>query len=401
MSKKIKLGIILEGFIEWGGGIDFIRYILLGLNQSKYEIVFFIPRKNKLKIILKNHLKKFLNLFRLKNFTIENFNSEQEVRWKLNDLIQDNPAFFYKNRLELKKRTIDNKIAILLPCFYSLGNKFPIPWIGYIYDFQHKYLTNLFSNKEIEIRNNQFQNTYKKAIKIIVNAKQVKADIEKFFGKKSNILVLPFTPKFDENLFDKIESRNTITSKYNVLEEYFIISNQFWSHKAHLVAFKAFKLLIDEFPLLKINLVCTGKVEDNRNMDYIKSLQHFIIDNKLETRIILTGFISKIDQLSLLRYATAVIQPTTFEGGPGGGIVYDALGLGVKCLVSDIEVNKEIIDDNVVFFEVNNPIDLKMKMLNQIKSTYKLVNKDELKINFLNSKLLLENSLDRLISDVQ
>ena len=52
----------------------------------------------------------------------------------------------------------------------------------------------------------------------------------------------------------------------------------------------------------------------------------------------------------MVRGSIAVIQPTLFEGGPGGGSIYDAVALGVLGLVSDIPVNREIDDANIAYF---------------------------------------------------
>jgi hypothetical protein len=46
----------------------------------------------------------------------------------------------------------------------------------------------------------------------------------------------------------------------------------------------------------------------------------------------------------------AVIQPTLFEGGPGGGAAYDAVAAGVPVLLSDIPINQEISDPRCRFF---------------------------------------------------
>ena len=40
--------------------------------------------------------------------------------------------------------------------------------------------------------------------------------------------------------------------------------------------------------------------------------------------------INKKDQLSLIRSAKALIQPTLFEGGPGGGSCRDAISLDTQ-----------------------------------------------------------------------
>ena len=75
------------------------------------------------------------------------------------------------------------------------------------------------------------------------------------------------------------------------------------------------------------------------------------------------GYIPKKDQLQILRGAIALLQPTLFEGGPGGGAVYDAVSLGVPSIVSDIPVNKEILGGNVFFFHTGSSDAMKEKML--------------------------------------
>ena len=72
----------------------------------------------------------------------------------------------------------------------------------------------------------------------------------------------------------------------------------------------------------------------------------------------LVGHISKDDQMALLRGALALLQPTLFEGGPGGGAVYDAVAVGVPALVSDLEVNLEIGAGMCQFFTQRDPASL-------------------------------------------
>jgi glycosyltransferase involved in cell wall biosynthesis len=61
--------------------------------------------------------------------------------------------------------------------------------------------------------------------------------------------------------------------------------------------------------------------------------------------------------------AKAILQPTLFEGGPGGGAVYEALGMGIPVVLSDISVNKEIENPLILFFESLNAVDLANKMI--------------------------------------
>ncbi len=63
-----------------------------------------------------------------------------------------------------------------------------------------------------------------------------------------------------------------------------------------------------------------------------------------------------------MRGSVALIQPTMFEGGPGGGAVYDAVAMGVPCVVSDIPVNLEIDEPDVHFFNSRDSASLRQVM---------------------------------------
>jgi glycosyltransferase involved in cell wall biosynthesis len=87
----------------------------------------------------------------------------------------------------------------------------------------------------------------------------------------------------------------------------------------------------------------------------------------LKDRVKILGLIPKRDQIELLKHCCALIQPTLFEGGPGGGAVYDAFSLGVPALVSDIPVNRELpADESVRFFPAGDAAALAARMTEQL-----------------------------------
>ena len=63
-----------------------------------------------------------------------------------------------------------------------------------------------------------------------------------------------------------------------------------------------------------------------------------------------------------MKESIAVIQPTLFEGGPGGGSIYDAISLGVPAIISDIPVNREIDSELLRFFPVGSFKELSIAM---------------------------------------
>lgn len=247
----------------------------------------------------------------------------------------------------------------MLPVYNPLSASFPIPWAGYIFDFQHKYYPEFFSEEEINKRDLEFQVMLDKAKTVIVNARTVKADIEKFLkSTDARIVTLPFCPVLNLEFF----KLDVDLEKYNLPEKYFMISNQFWKHKDHITAFKGFKLFLDKQTNKNVALVCTGQTFDVRFPTYFADLKKLIKELGLENNIIILGYIPKDDQLQILKNCVGLIQSTLFEGGPGGFAVYESVAFGIPSIVSDIPVNLEIEDETVTFFETGSQIDLAKKI---------------------------------------
>ena len=375
--KKYNVGILTDQFINWGGGIDFIRLILNGLNainetgNNEVKIHVFVPKQSVFKINFKNGLKIISNKFFGKNFQLQSVIKKKlivDTFKSINDKIE---VYYYNGKEStLEKMAKKYDIDFLLPAFNCLSPNFTISWAGYIYDFQHKYYPEFFTEEDIKNRDTQFLSMLKQAKIIIVNAKSVKNDIEKFIGEtNTKVFTLPFCPVLNLDYF-KLDNN---IEEYNLPQKYFMISNQFWKHKDHSTAFKAFRIFLDKSENKDICLVCTGKTQDNRFLNYFDSLQNLILDLNLENKIIILGYIPKLDQLRILKNCIGIIQPTLFEGGPGGGSVYESVAYGIPSIVSDIPVNKEIDDETVTFFKTGSPHDLAEKMafvFNQEKKQY-------------------------------
>jgi glycosyltransferase involved in cell wall biosynthesis len=118
----------------------------------------------------------------------------------------------------------------------------------------------------------------------------------------------------------------------------------------------------------------------------------------LSEKIHFLGYIDKLDQLRIMAKAVAVIQPSLFEGGPGGGAVYDAVAAGVPAIVSNIGVNLEIGDEeNVVFFEARSCDDLALKMKSiagSVRSCESLVSKTRMRTRLAYAGQILLAAID-------
>ena len=80
-----------------------------------------------------------------------------------------------------------------------------------------------------------------------------------------------------------------------------------------------------------------------------------------------------------MKNSLAIIQPTLFEGSTGGGVLGDAISIGVPAIISDIKVNLEAKKEtNCYYFKTKNHKDLAHKMVKIIDNPPKRVTQKEL-----------------------
>jgi len=157
-----------------------------------------------------------------------------------------------------------------------------------------------------------------------------------------------------------------IKQKYSIDRPYFIISNQFWVHKNHMAILKSVNALKDAHP--EILCVMTGhpKVSSPKSKGYIEGLMNYFEEHRLSKHVLFLGLIPREEQLSLLAHSLAIIQPSFFESW--NTTVEDAKLLGKYILLSDLEVHREQISDNVFFFNPYNVDELVKGMLTVLEN---------------------------------
>ena len=359
----MKIGILGHGFMEWGGGIDFLRIVAdsLLVADPNIELHFLFP-------IAGPRYQTRMQLRRLKKVVYKGlgrpYADNKAPNWHhLEDLVSSIGGKSYAHRIDtgmgaLRHATKKYQLDVLLPSINPLKDQ-TVPWIGYLYDYQHAYYPDFFTPEEIATRNAQFQDMLASASHVIVNAQAVADDIKRFHPEhQAEIIVLPFSaapnPKW-------LELGPADLEKHGITCPYFIISNQFWQHKDHITAWHALSLVLRHNP--DVQLVCTGETHDYRNPDHFSNLMQLAERLKIMHQLKILGLIPKDEQISLVRSAVAMVQPSLFEGGPGGGSVFDAISLGVPCIVSDVKVNLELNEPIVTFFKARDPASLAEEML--------------------------------------
>lgn len=364
----MRVAMLGAGFIGWGGGVDFLKAYVAPLQRlNACEIYVFIPQDS----LIRKATNEVRYLFRKKIMRkqITRYTPPFTTRELVKEFHSDHIHVVLYNTYwgvvsDLKRALKAHCINIVFPTILDLGQDFPIPWIPYLPDLQHKYYPEFFSEKEILGRDISFQQLLYSAKSVIVEAQDVKNDLQKFYDVgDTEIFVMPYTAVPEAEWFS-LESVDL--DKYHLPEKYFLISNQFWLHKDHKTAFDALKLLHDE-GYTEYHIVCTGKTDDYRDTGYFQRLLEDLKKNKMENYVHFLGYIPKVDQIKILCKSQAALQPTLFEGNPGGGIAYNAISLGIPIILSDISVNLELKSPLVSFFKKKSPVSLKAAMIDFIR----------------------------------
>jgi glycosyltransferase involved in cell wall biosynthesis len=232
---------------------------------------------------------------------------------------------------------------------YPVRSKLAAKLVSWYADLQHMYYPHFFTKKKIFERNARIKMILRNTSDLVVSSQAVKDDFLKFFSvpKSLNIHIYHFVSIVDS--LPEI-SKEEILKKYNLPNDYFMICNQFHKHKNHKVAFEALANLNGSKSMP--HLAITGRFPDEPNSDYLRELHQIIDDNDLKQAITFLGLIPRGDQLLLMKYAKAVIQPSLFEGW--STVIEDAKSLQVPVIAGDLKVNREQLGPQALYFEPLN-----------------------------------------------
>jgi glycosyltransferase involved in cell wall biosynthesis len=375
---------------RWSGGNDFLRLLAGGLWQisgnSQVRFSLLLTEDTKLEAIRRRLYpwkRATVDLLRLQKPAFPRSPSLQRKQvidavgcfgGALNTIVYRERRDSFERLNQILAR---HNFDVALPITSASGHV-GVPWVGHLPDMQHKHYPEFFSREEYLSREAQFRSLLQKAKAVIVNSRNAKADIDEAFpGHQCAIFNLPFAPLLNPAWLER--EAGTPLARYNLPGRYFLISNQFWIHKSHATAFEALAQLSSAYN--DVSIVCTGNTSDYRHPDYFRRLQDRIVALKIQNRVRILGLVPKSDQIQIMRAAVAVIQPTLFEGTPGGISVYDAVSIGTPVILSDIAINREVKDDKacIQFFERSNAEALAEKMRMALGSPWRQPSNDELR----------------------
>lgn len=225
------------------------------------------------------------------------------------------------------------------------GTVIPIAWFP---DFQHKFLPHFFTRKEISQRDHYLA-TFSERVHHIVFSSQTALNHYKQFYPESKVETYIF--RFVSSVSNSLPDAESTTKKYHIQKSFFMVANQFWKHKNHLIVIEALHLL-NQKNRLSFDTVFSGKQDE----PYFSEIKRKVTEFNLQNRIHFVGFIPREDQLCLMKESLAIVQPSLFEGW--STVIEDAKSLNKQVIASDIEIHHEQLENNGLYFNPNMSEDL-------------------------------------------
>ncbi len=322
----IRVGFVFSFDDGWLGGINYFRNLLTALYalpERKIEAVIFTG--------LRSPEKHF-----------DSFPAVKIVRSRLFDrgslpwLIRKLWLRGFSHDLLLERLLKKHGVEVLSHSGW-LGKGAAIPAIGWIPDFQHVHLPEFFGMSGIASRNKSFSDMCRYCSTIVVSSFDAQSDLNRFDpGCKSKSEVLQFVVAATKEK-TTLPSGGELEQRYKFSGNYFLLPNQFWKHKNHRVVIEALGLLGREGK--RVLVLATGSTADYRHPEYFKSLMERAKELDVLDNFYHLGLVPASDLAGLMRDASAIINPSLFEGWSTS--VEEAKSLGKRVLLSDIPVHRE------------------------------------------------------------
>lgn len=228
----------------------------------------------------------------------------------------------------------------------EFGPQFKLPLLGWIPDFQHVRLPEMFSARELRSRDQEFSRVAAYSTRVIVSSRDVHRDFQRFAPHAAHkARVMPFVAQVPPDLYDT--DCTQVCNQYGLPRSFFYLPNQFWKHKNHTVVVEALRLL--RARQKEITVVCSGRTLDDRHPRYFPELQDRVRALGLRSSMIILGVVPHSHVFQLMRQCVAVLQPSLFEGWSTS--VEEVKSVGKRILLSDIPVHREQGPSQAVFFD--------------------------------------------------
>jgi glycosyltransferase involved in cell wall biosynthesis len=259
-----------------------------------------------------------------------------------------------ERRLGLKTATERTLEGHRIDAVFSSWGEFKrfvrVPTLGWIHDFQHVHLPELFTPEENRNRDDVFAKVAAHSTRVVLSSEDALRDYAAFcpsYVHKARVLRFVAQPPAD--VYDG--DPRQICVEYDLPERFVYLPNQFWLHKGHRTVVEALARLRSSRP--EVTVVCTGNPSDHRAPLYFAELLAEASRLGLRDNFIVLGWVPHVHTFRLLRQSMAVLQPSRFEGW--STTVEETKSIGKTIVLSDIPIHREQAPPSALYFDPTDP----------------------------------------------
>lgn len=235
------------------------------------------------------------------------------------------------------------------------GWRFPLPTVAWMPDFQHKFMSEMFSRAGWWRREIGFRAQIATKRIVMLSSETAAEDALRFYPSVSRqTAVVRFAQMIEAARYHGQGAR--LRASYGLPETFVFLPNQFWRHKNHALVIAALddaqrRGILGQVPLV----VMSGRQDDPRNPGVYAAFEARLATTRLAVHVQHLGLIPYDDVLGLIATANAMLNPSLFEGWSTP--VEEAKALGARLLLSDIRIHREQAPA-AQFFAVDDPAGL-------------------------------------------
>jgi glycosyltransferase involved in cell wall biosynthesis len=246
---------------------------------------------------------------------------------------------------EFRKMQVD----VVFESARFFGWRLPLPAIAWIPDLQHRRHPELFSPLARWRRDLGFRAQIASGRHIMLSSESARRDCLTYYpGLTDRLSVVRFASQPEPALLAADPSK--VVAHYGLPSAYFYLPNQFYRHKNHQVVVEALSIL--KARGTDIVVAASGSTEDPREPNYFDDLMKTIAARGLSQNFRYLGMIPLDHVYALLRAATALVNPSRFEGW--STTVEEAKSFGVPTIISDIDVHREQMGEEARYFGLDD-----------------------------------------------
>lgn len=152
------------------------------------------------------------------------------------------------------------------------------------------------------------------------------------FDKSEMIKFMPWAADKITRIYDPIRFHEIKLDNDNISKKYITVLNIQWMHKNAFTVVKAFYEIMNS---VEYDLILVGNFPDN-----IEEIKQYIVDNNMEHRVIMTGFVSDQKLSEIIDQTRMYINASYFEGF--GMTAIEMMGDDIPTIVAESTAMPEV-----------------------------------------------------------